>query len=480
MNNNYNNGNRNRYGNTGRNGRGNYPPDRNNVRRRKAKFPTGKLIFTLVMITVIFVILWVALSGSFFRSNNDGNGTATKDTQQIVQTDPATSGAETEPDIVPSKSTVLFTGDVMYHSPQIEEALDYATGIYDFSPSYRFVKDIVSAADYAVVNFETTLAGDAYEYSGWPAFNSPDTGLSALTDAGFDMMLFANNHCYDTGSAGFHRTVEMFREYGVDYAGARASLTDDKYALVEVNGIKLGILNSTNDIAYGNVTPRTINGITITESDLPYMSVFNDSLMDQFYSEADESIKALESKGADVIIYCIHWGSEYYLEHGDDQDMIAQKLCDLGVDVIIGGHPHVVQDAEILTSSADPSHKTLCFYSLGNYISNQNRLTMGDTMNSIYTENGVMIELTFEKDSSGCRISDMEIIPTWVHRYTDPATNRMTHVVIPADKALASPEAYGLYDSSFGYEHCSAAAEMTRKALGNIKEEYLSAVKSLD
>ncbi len=442
---------------------------------------------------IVFCLLIVAVAVIFFAiaANNNGKSAETVGSSETVPTNVATSTENlpssqeaVNPPVVDTsytEITLLSTGDVMYHNPQLDAALNYATGVYEFDNCYKYIKDIVSAADYAVVNFESTTAGDEWGgYAGYPVFNTPDSGLKALVDIGFDMMLFANNHCYDTGSYGLKRTQEMFDKLGVDYIGARKSTGDKTYKLVDVNGVKLGLLNSTDDLAWGNIEKRYINGIEIKNEDIPLIDLFNHSLMDQFYSDAQMKIGDLKDSGADIIIYYIHWGLEYYLEHNDLQGEIAHRLCDMGVDVIIGGHPHMIQDTDILTSSNDSNHKTLCFYSLGNLISNQNRLTMGTLktgVDSSYTENGLMVELTIRKYASGeCIVSAVETIPLWVHRYYSSVNNKMTYEVVPLSQALASPSEYGLYNSDFGISHGMSALSMTETTLKNIESVFASQV----
>lgn len=463
-----------------------YAPGR---RRNTPRFPWTALIMGILFITAFFAVIWaIALNGegpSDTQPQTTGEIQTTENqnvTSAPTDTEESTSGSETpvfDPEAY-TEMTLLATGDVMYHNPQLDAAYDYATGEYDFTNCYKYIKSIVSAADYAVANFETTLAGTdtGYSYAGYPVFNTPDSGLSALVDAGFDMMLFANNHCYDTQHTGVIRTQEVFDSMGVDYIGARKDSSGKTYRTVEVNGITLGMLNSTDDIAYGNTSPRTINGITIQSDDLPLLDIINHSLLEDFYAEAQARISELRSSGADIIIYFIHWGNEYYLYHNDIQGQIAQRLCDMGVDVIIGSHPHVIQDAEILTSSQDPTHSTLCFYSMGNLISNQNRLTMGDTMNSTYTENGLIVELTVRKYATGETIvTAVRTVPLWVHRYYDSAAAKMRYEIVPVDAAVADPASYGLYNSDFGVSHASAVSAMTNGILGGICEAFAASVQ---
>jgi len=462
--------------------------NRNNGRRRRRRtpFPWGSVIVVLLTLAVAFAAIWAVAFRKTIDPSDDETVAPQSSAEQQTETVPVTD-TEAVTDNTPTfdpdaftEMTLLVTGDVMYHNPQLDAAYDYATGEYDFTNTYKYIKPIVSAADYAVANFETTLVGaDAgYQYQGYPIFNTPDTGLSALIDAGFDMMLYANNHCYDTGHAGLIRTQETFKALGVDYIGARLDTVGKTYKNVEVNGITVGMLNSTDDLSYGNTDVRTINGIRIRDDDLPLMDILNHSLLNEFYTNVESRIAELRSAGADIIVYYIHWGDEYHLTHNAKQAEIAQKLCDLGVDVIIGGHPHVIQDAEMLTSQTDENHQTLCFYSLGNLVSNQNRLTMGDTMNKNYTENGLMVELTVRKYATGeTVVTNVKTIPLWVHRYYDSASAKMRYEILPVEAALADPESFGLYNSYFGVDHASAVSGMTNGILGNICEAFASSVK---
>ena len=432
------------------------------------------LIGGAIAVLVIVIIVVAVVAGSGKKSGGSRPVILPVDTGGTAA--PAETAPRGDLPLTYTEITLLSSGDVMYHNPQLYEAYNDATGEYDFSATYQYVKNLVSSADYAVVNFEGTTAGNAFEYSGYPAFNVPDSGMSVLKDAGFDMLLFANNHCYDTGHVGLIRTQENFRDLGFDWAGARLDTTGKTYRTVDVKGVKLGILNTSDDLSYG-AAPGTVNGIAIAAGDGELMDLFNLSDLDSFYSRASAAIADLKKQGADIIIYYIHWGEEYQLVHNEAQGAIAQKLCNLGVDVIIGGHPHVVQDAEVLTSTTDPSRKTLCFYSLGNYVSNQNRLTMDAGWDSEYTENGLTVVLTIRKYSNGqTMVTNVEIVPTWVHRYTDQTTWKNYHIIVPLPAATNSPGEYGLYASDFGVSHAETSYRQTTEQMRGVVEAFAQTV----
>ena len=188
------------------------------TKKRKSGFPLSNILIIVFLFAVLSAVVVLALSNRFSDDQKDETdfsasfADSTSVSSQTVKTD-----AGSDEPLTYTEMTLLSAGDVMYHSPQIEAAYNSATGEYDFSDTYQYIGQVVSSADLSVVNFETTLAGPDYEYAGYPTFNTPDSGLSVLLDTGFDMMLFANNHCYDKLTDDVMRTQQMFNEYGVHY-----------------------------------------------------------------------------------------------------------------------------------------------------------------------------------------------------------------------------------------------------------------------
>ncbi len=375
--------------------------------------------------------------------------------------------------------TLLSAGDIMYHMPQVRSAYNGSTGKYDFTDNFKYVKSIISSADYAVVNFETTLANQD-EYTSYPIFNSPLETLDSIKDAGFDMLLYANNHCYDYKKDGFMATLTRFSEYGFDYIGGRRDSSSKSYTVKEINGIKLGLLNYADTLTPDSGSYHTINGITINDGCDEFMDIYVRGQEDRLYAQVSERIAEMRSEGAELIVLYIHWGDEYQLDPVSSQKNTAQKLCDLGVDVIIGSHPHVIEPMQILTSASDPSHSTVCFYSLGNYISNQNRLSFEDLSQSIrpYTENGLMVTLTIRKYNTGdVFVKSIQYTPTWVHRY-QTSDGLYDYNVVPLPQATADPSGYGLTISDFGTDHAAAALNMTDSVFSSAVSAYNSQMDS--
>ena len=436
--------------------------------------------YLLILIIILSVILMILLPAALLLSLGDSlsdvtTGPSTEPTKITTSaptdpttaptTTPPTTAAPTEPPVVKTGTfTLSATGDMLMHSPLFNAA---ATGSgYDFSQLFRFFSDYVSNADYAVGNLETTLAGldNGYEYSGYPNFNCPDQIIDGMKAAGFDLVLTANNHSYDTRTVGLTRTPEIIADRGLDFLGTQMDAEEPDYLLVERGGITLGLMCYTyEDNSDPNI--KAPNGHTIKEADAPLINTFNYSELATFYAEIRENMAEMKDLGAEATVLFIHWGQEYHTEHNSTQSDMAQKLCDLGIDVIIGGHPHVVQPVELLTGSEDESHKTVCLYSMGNAVSNQRRERMNKDTG--HTEDGVLFSVTFAKYSDGTVILESaDLLPTWVFLGTSPVTGDWEYNILPLDDSVE--DWYGalqLTDSM--YSKCKESYERTMEIVGS-------------
>lgn len=348
-----------------------------------------------------------------------------------------------EPEHVVSTATIASTGDVLMHMPVVNSAKQ-SDGTYNFSYIFEHLSEYASAADYAVANLETTLAGtdNGYAYSGYPAFNCPDDIVDGLMNAGFDMMLTANNHSYDTSLVGYKRTIEVVREKGMDNLGTMLTAEEPKYQIKEINGINIGMLCYTYAFSVNDKGSPSLNGMPhIAETGL--CNYFYSGNLEAFYTEVRNHLDAMEEAGADATMMYIHWGVEYNTFANEEQKKIAQALCDMGIDVIVGGHPHVIQPVELLTSTTDPEHKTVCLYSMGNAVSNQ-RLGNISYVSTAHTEDGLLFSVTFEKYSDGTvYLQDVNILPTWVYMNTNQYPS--TYHILPLD-----PETKAEWGTKYG------------------------------
>ena len=427
---------------------------------------------------MVCLVALLCVSAAFFATSKDVN---LKDifiettTTEPTTTEPTTTTAA--PPSVTSTVTIRSAGDVLIHIPVYQNARK-SDGTYDFSHIFTYSEDIISDCDYFVANLETTLGGtNGRSYSGFPRFNSPDSIVDALKGAGVDCLLTANNHSYDTNGPGVKRTLDKIEEAGLDYTGSRQTTENLQYLVKKVDGIKFGFA------CYTYETPTTegrkaLNGLLVDTATAPLINSFNPAKPDSFYEELSANMKQMKKKGAEFIVVYIHWGEEYQLSQNIKQQEIAQKLCDLGVDVIIGGHPHVVQPMDLLTST-DGKHKTVCIYSVGNFLSNQRRNLMG--LKTGHTEDGVIFEMNFSKYSDGTVMLDsVDAIPTWVHLYSEGG--KKVHSIVPLEGNLdKKAEKLGLTKTGDGLAQAKASKARTEALVGEGEKkcnDYLDKLKT--
>ncbi|MDE5664834.1 MAG: CapA family protein [Duncaniella sp.] len=227
--------------------------------------------------------------------------------------------------LIPQDSAeIVFAGDAMQHQRQIDAALQ-PDGSLDYSPYFSSLSPYISSADFAVVNLETPLGGAPY--SGYPMFCAHDNYVDALTEAGFNLLLTANNHILDRRDKGVIRTINTLEEKGVPYIGVYRNIAhrDSLLPMIhDINGFKVAFLNYT----YGT------NGITKrTDIEIDYID----------RARIASDISNARNKGAEIIAACIHWGEEYKLLPNASQKSLAKFLADAGVALIIGGHPDGIQ-----------------------------------------------------------------------------------------------------------------------------------------
>ena len=331
---------------------------------------------------------------------------------------------------VVSKVDIGSMGDILIHSPVLNAFYDKDSGKYNFEKIFTYIKPYIKELDYAVINLEGTLSEG--NYSGYPTFRYPDNIIDCAKDCGFSMFLTSNNHSNDGGSLGFIKTMEILKQKGVDFTGTRINKEDPRYFIKDLNGIKFGIVNYT----YGTISEDgivSVNGIPSTRENGDRLNVFDYKRLEDFYNDQKNIVEDLKRNEVDKIIYYMHWGEEYQLKPNTLQQKMSQKLCDLGVDVIIGGHPHVIQPMDVIHS--DISNKdTVCIYSIGNAISNQ-RKEIKEIISSGHTEDGVIFTVSFEKYSNGVVVtSDVKVLPTWVNLY-NAENGKKVYQIIPLDKS---------------------------------------------
>lgn len=304
------------------------------------------------------------------------------------------------------KITLLFAGDLMQHQGQIDAARSHDG--YDYTDCFKYVKSEISRADVAIGNLEVTMGGKPYK--GYPAFSAPDEYLYAIKEAGFDILLTANNHCLDTGKKGLERTVRMLDSLKILHAGTYPDATarEDRYPLrIEKNGFVLALLNYT----YGT------NGISVRQPNI--VNYIDKKVMLQ-------DIRKAQTMHPDAIIACIHWGVEYQSLPNEEQKHLADWLLAQGVTHVIGGHPHVLQPMELRDNPLIPD-KNVIVYSLGNYISN---------MSARYTECGAMVKLELTKKYHVTRLAKCSYTLVWTSRPSMNGNKNYILYPVSIDKTL--------------------------------------------
>lgn len=388
-----------------------------------------------------------------------------KDPEPTVPEEPGTTPPETEPTLV-STATVGAMGDMLMHmqlfSDKVNAISNLGNGSYDFSPVFEYMTDTLGTLDYAIANLETTFGGDGFPYQGNPAFNCPDQLADALARAGYDMMLTANNHCADTLAEGITRTLEVVRDAGMQTLGTRLSDQEQRYEVVQVNGISIGMTCYTYTLSMSEGKPSLNGGAPLQRDELVNYFSYND--LEGFYSQLSGVYSDMLADGAEATMIFIHWGDEYQLTQNHHQDAIAQRLCDMGFDVIVGGHPHVVQPMELLRSTRDPDHSTVCIYSLGNSVSNQ-RLGNLDAIDTAHTEDGVLFTVTFEKYSDGTvYLSETDVLPLWVTMHD--RTGKLEYNILPLDISLQDSWQERFELGSYSFKSAQESRKRTMEILG--------------
>lgn len=308
-----------------------------------------------------------------------------------------------------TRISLLFAGDIMGHDSQIASAYDPASGQYDYTACLASMKPYIESADIAIGNLEVTLAGPPYK--GYPQFSSPDALAVAVREMGFDALVTANNHSVDRGKKGILRTIRVLDSLGIPHTGTFAGevARRDEYPLIlQKNGFTLALLNYT----YGT------NGIPV-----PAPGMVN--LIDTAQMRVD--IHKAKQVNPDAIIVFVHWGNEYESLPTRGQRQLADYLCRLGADLVIGSHPHVLQPMEWRKEE-----NKLVVYSLGNFVSGQRkRYTDGGAM--AYTE---LMKVRYKPDSAVTSIDSAGYFLQWVYRTED---EKRDYYMVPVPHAEKDP-----------------------------------------
>ena len=266
---------------------------------------------------------------------------------------------------------IMMIGDVLVHKPIYKSGIQ-SDGSLNYDHLFKNIQDDINASDIKIVNQETILGGMDMGFSSYPCFNSPQEIGDAEVKAGFNTILHATNHALDKGLSGIENTLNFWHtKYpNINVLGINETKEDvDKIYVYQQDGFKIAILNytfSTNGISLPKKKPYVVNMLSVDR-------VTND-------------IKKAKEV-ADMVVVCPHWGTEYTYTPDSLQKKYTELFSTLGVDLVIGTHPHVLEPVEVIKNN--DGHNMLVYYSLGNFISCQTEMPRMI---------GGMAEITLEHD----------------------------------------------------------------------------------
>lgn len=350
---------------------------------------------------------------------------------------------QTQPESTPLPTaqpadTVKFiaAGDNLIHgSIYLQAARRSNDGTYDFDAAYANTEDYFDNFDVKFINQET-LVNSAYPPSTYPQFSSPVQLGDKVVDMGFNVIGTSNNHSYDKGIVGIASSIEYWDSKDVTHMGFYTGNDDYDIKYLTVNNIKMAFLAYT----YGT------NGLSIDTSSSAYIIH-----PDDFDTVSRQVAKAKEN--SDIVIVSCHWGYEDTNEVNDYQKLVAQKLNEMGVDVIIGTHPHVIQTVEWY-ENAESGHRTLICYSLGNFISAQSKAN--NMIGGLFQFN---IVKTYDLDGNAeISLEEPYFVPTITH-YDTEYSNIRNYLLKDYTPELAAKHGVRAYDSRFSYDYVQNVVE---------------------
>lgn len=390
-----------------------------------------KKFLLFILLFLIFVLcLLVLIKSDFFNSTN------------VIQ-DSSVESETVEEKVAPINFTMTAIGDTLCHNTQYWDAYNSSTKQYDFSYVYDDIKDYTSSADITIGSLETTFAGEDRGYSNYPVFNSPDSLATGLKDIGVDVISLAGNHALDYGYSGICRTIDVLDNVGISHLGTYKSAEDqDKILIKDVKGVKIAFINYT----YGT------NGIPVP-SDKPYcLNLIDKDLI-------SKQIKQAKEQNVDMIVACMHWGTEYKTSANDEQKELADFLFKSGVDIILGNHPHVLEPMEKKTITLDDGSTKDVFvvYALGNFTADQR---------AEITRDSAILNLDITKDSDGkILINKVSYVP--IYMYKNSAAKVHKFKILDIEKSIANFDSGDTSIGSSVYSNLKVQLQKIRDILGD-------------
>lgn len=399
-----------------------------NRRRNKANSRTDinhtKTRNILIIIICILLIIFTGIIAFNYLKNKNLVETSKQEieTEKQEELDSSNNVQENQKEETDTTFTLTAIGDVMCHNTQYMDAYDSNTGTYDFSYVFDNISSYTKTADICIGNLETSFAGEDRGYSNYPTFNSPDSLADSLKRIGVDVLSTAGNHALDMGFSGLSRTIDVLDKADISHLGTYKTQEDqDKVLIKYAKGVKIAFINYT----YGT------NGISV-----PSDKKFCINLIDKDLIK--KHIETAKNQNADIIVACMHWGTEYQTKQNSEQKELADFLFQNGVNVIIGNHPHVIQPMEKRTVTLEDGSTRDGFvaYALGNFICDQN---------AVNTRDSIILNLKITKHTDGSiTIDNYDYVP--IYMYKDSSVSKHKMKILDINKTIYNYE-HNLDDS---------------------------------
>lgn len=384
-----------------------------NRRRNKANLHTDinhtkTRNILIIIICILLIIFTGVIAFNYLKNKNDYKNLVETSKQEIEtekqeEQDSSNNVQENQKEETDTTFTLTAIGDVMCHNTQYMDAYDSDTGTYDFSYVFDNISSYTKTADICIGNLETSFAGEDRGYSNYPTFNSPDSLADSLKSIGVDVLSTAGNHALDMGFSGLSRTIDVLDKADISHLGTYKTQEDqDKVLIKYVKGVKIAFI----DYTYGT------NGISVPSDKKFCINLIDKDLIKKHMETA-------KNQNADMIVACMHWGTEYQTKQNSEQEELADFLFQNGVNVIIGNHPHVIQPMEKRTVTLEDGSTRDGFvvYALGNFICDQN---------AVNTRDSIILNLKITKHTDGSiTIDNYDYVPIYMYKDTSVSKHKM-------------------------------------------------------
>lgn len=421
--------------------------NRNKKNLKEEKIKKFLKIVIIILIILIFIFLFKILHNycqnnyNYVKTQNTTIDNNINQLNNLENNENNISYTNTEE--TPINFTLTAIGDTLCHNTQYWDAYNSETTEYNFSYVYEDIKYYTKVADITVGSLETTFAGEERGYSNYPTFNSPDSLATSLKKIGVDVISLAGNHALDYGYSGLCRTIDILDEADISHLGTYKTAEDQEKILIKnVKGVKIAFINYT----YGT------NGIPVPSDKKYCLNLIDKNLISKQIEKAKE-------QNVDMIVACMHWGTEYKTVANNEQKELADYLFKNGVDIIIGNHPHVLEPMEKKTITLDDGTTKDVFvvYALGNFTADQR---------DEITRDSAILNLNITKNLDGkISINKVDYVPIYMYKNTSVKTHKFK--ILDIKKCIAQYESGDTsYISSTLYKNLKTQLEKITSILG--------------